>query len=170
MKKIDVDVVEKFAKEKNIDKNKIEEIAESYQGKSQDELMEELINIGKTLQGKEEVVEKFKAFLDENQRKKVENIMSKITAAEVKDKVSSKKIKKSKSEPIKEESSNKKSSKQTPSKDSKSSNGNKGNKDSKSSKDSSSSKSPKSGHNDDNSKSTKKVKKVVKKTKHSHDE
>ena len=39
MKKIDVDAVEKFAKEKNIDKNKIEEIAESYQGKSQDELM-----------------------------------------------------------------------------------------------------------------------------------
>ncbi|MGL4797129.1 MAG: hypothetical protein ACRDB0_03055 [Paraclostridium sp.] len=167
MKKIDVDAVEKFAKEKNIDKNKIEEIAESYQGKSQDELMEELINIGKTLQGKEEVVEKFKAFLDENQRKKVDSIMNKITAAEVKDKVSSKKAKKSKSEPAKEESNSKKSSKQSPSKDSKSS---KGNKDSKSSKDSSSSKSPKSGHSDDTSKSTKKVKKVVKKSKHSSDE
>ena len=32
--KIDQDTLEKFAKEKNIDKNKIEDIANSYQGKS----------------------------------------------------------------------------------------------------------------------------------------
>lgn len=160
MKKIDVDAVERFAKEKNIDKNKIEEIAEGYQGKSQDELMEELINIGKTLQGKEEIVEKFKAFLDENQRKKVDTIMGKISAAEVKDKVSSKKIKKSKSEPLKEDSTNKKSSKTHTSKESKSTKTTKG------SKDSNSNKSPKSGHNDDTSKSNKKVKKIVKRPKH----
>lgn len=97
MKKIDKDAMEKFAKEKNIDKNKIEEIADGYKGKSEDELMDELIKIGKTLQGKEEVVEKFKTFLDENQRKKIDNIMSKIADAESKDKINSKKSKKSKS-------------------------------------------------------------------------
>ena len=111
MKKIDVDAVEKFAKEKNIDKNKKEEIAESYQGKSQDELMDELINIGKTLQGKYEFIDKFKSFLDENQRKKVDAIMSKISEAEAQDKINSKKSKKSKSAPLKDNSSNKKSSK-----------------------------------------------------------
>ena len=44
--------------------------------------MDELINIGKTLQGKEEFIDKFKSFLDENQRKKVDAIMSKISEAE----------------------------------------------------------------------------------------
>jgi len=97
MKKIDKEAMEKFAKEKNIDKNKIEEIADGYKDKSEDELMDELIKIGKTLQGKEEVVEKFKTFLDENQRKKIDNIMSKIADAESKDKINSKKSKKSKS-------------------------------------------------------------------------
>lgn len=153
MKKIDTDAMEKFAKEKNIDKNKIEEIAESYQGKSQDELMEELINIGKTLQGKEEVVDKFKSFLDENQRKKVDAIMSKIAEAEVKDKINSKKLKKSKSENIKEDSANKKSSKSSL------------NKGSKSSKNSSN-----VNNNDESSKSTKKIKKISKKTKHTNNE
>lgn len=104
MKKIDKEAMEKFAKEKNIDKNKIEEIADGYKDKSEDELMDELIKIGKTLQGKEEVVEKFKTFLDENQRKKIDNIMSKIADAESKDKINSKKSKKSKSSdhPIKD--------------------------------------------------------------------
>jgi hypothetical protein len=97
MKKIDKEAMEKFAKEKNIDKNKIEEIADGYKDKSEDELMDELIKIGKTLQGKEEVVEKFKTFLDENQRKKIDNIMSKIADAESNDKINSKKSKKSKS-------------------------------------------------------------------------
>ena len=54
--KIDQETLEQFAKEKNIDKNKIENIANSYQGKSEDELLDELINIGKNLKGKEEVV------------------------------------------------------------------------------------------------------------------
>lgn len=97
MKKIDKEAMEKFAKEKNIDKNKIEEIADGYKDKSEDELMDELIKIGKTLQGKEEVVEKFKTFLDENQRKKIDNIMNKIADAESKDKINSKKPKKPKS-------------------------------------------------------------------------
>jgi hypothetical protein len=97
MKKIDKEAMEKFAKEKNIDKGKIEEIADGYKDKSEDELMDELVKIGKTLQGKEEVVEKFKTFLDENQRKKIDSIMTKISAAEAKDKISSKKAKKSKS-------------------------------------------------------------------------
>ena len=35
-KKIDPETLEKFAKDKNIDKNKIENIANSYQGKSED--------------------------------------------------------------------------------------------------------------------------------------
>ena len=43
--KIDKDTLEKFAKDKNIDKNKIEDIANSYQGKSEDELLDELIKI-----------------------------------------------------------------------------------------------------------------------------
>ena len=37
MKKVDPKTLEKFAKEKNIDKNKVEKIAEGYKGKSEDE-------------------------------------------------------------------------------------------------------------------------------------
>ena len=111
MKKIDKEAMEKFAQEKNIDKGKIEDIANGYKDKSEDELMDELIKIGKTLKGKEEVVEKFKTFLDENQRKKVDSIMNKIANAESKEKVNSKKSKKSKADQSKKESSNKKSNK-----------------------------------------------------------
>ena len=56
MKKIDQKTLEKFAKEKNIDKNKVEKIAEGYKNKSEDELIDELVKIGKNLKGKEEVV------------------------------------------------------------------------------------------------------------------
>lgn len=91
MKKINTDTIEKMAKEKNIDKNKIEEIANGYKGKSESELMDELIKIGKNLKGKEEVVSKFKTFLDDDQRKKLDTIMGKITEAEMKDKFGSKK-------------------------------------------------------------------------------
>lgn len=101
MKKIDTDALEKMAKQKNIDKNKIEKIADSYKGKSQGELMDELVKIGKTLEGKEEVVSKFKTFLDEDQRKKLDNIMSKISEAEVQDKINSKN---SKSKKVKDSS------------------------------------------------------------------
>ncbi len=97
MKKINTDALEKMAKEKNIDKNKIEEIANVYQGKSESELMDELIKIGKNLKGKEEVVSKFKTFLDEDQRKKLDTIMGKITEAEMQDKVGSKKTNSKKS-------------------------------------------------------------------------
>ena len=152
MKKIDVDAVEKFAKEKNIDKNKIEEIAESYQGKSQDELMDELINIGKTLQGKEEFIDKFKSFLDENQRKKVDAIMSKISEAEAQDKINSKKSKKSKSAPLKDNSSNKKSYKSSNNKNTK--NNQPSNQD----------------NSNESSKPTKKFKKISKKTKNNTNE
>ncbi|EQK41805.1 hypothetical protein C672_0743 [[Clostridium] bifermentans ATCC 638] len=148
MKKIDKEAMEKFAKEKNIDKGKIEEIADGYKDKSEDELMDELVKIGKTLQGKEEVVEKFKTFLDENQRKKIDSIMTKISAAEAKDKISSKKAKKSKSS-------------DQPSKDSKNS------KNSNSSK-SDSKKKTKSGKSEkttEESTPSKKVKKIVKKVK-----
>lgn len=144
MKKIDKEAMEKFAKEKNIDKNKIEEIADGYKNKSEDELMDELVKIGKTLQGKEEVVEKFKAFLDENQRKKVDTIMNKIANAEAQEKVNSKKSKKAKSDHSKKELPNKKSNK------------------------SESHKSPKSTNHDqanEESKQNKKVKKVVKRVK-----
>lgn len=82
MKKIDTDSLEKMAKQKNIDKDKIEKIADNYKGKSESELMEELIKIGKNLDGREEVVSKFKAFLDDNQRKKLDTIMDKISDAE----------------------------------------------------------------------------------------
>ena len=92
-KKIDPETLEKFAKEKNIDKNKIENIANSYQHKSEDELLNELIKIGKTLKGKEEVVDKFKNFLDPAQQQKLDSIMSKIADAEVQDKINSKKSK-----------------------------------------------------------------------------
>lgn len=71
MKKLDTESLEKMAKQKNIDKDKIEKMADSYKGKSENELMEELIKIGKNLDGRDEVVSKFKAFLDENQRKKL---------------------------------------------------------------------------------------------------
>ncbi|MEG2246279.1 MAG: hypothetical protein RSC84_02420 [Peptostreptococcaceae bacterium] len=144
MKKIDKEAMEKFAQDKNIDKNKIEEIANGYKDKSEDELMDELVKIGKTLQGKEEVVEKFKAFLDENQRKKVDSIMNKISNSEVQEKINNKKSKKSKSDQTKKESSNKKSNK---------------------SENQKTSKSPKSEHVDDSNKPNKKMKKIIKKVK-----
>lgn len=90
MKKINTEVIEKMAKEKNIDKDQIEKIADGYKGKSESELMDELIKIGKTLEGKEEVVSKLKNFLDDGQRKKIDAIMSKISNAEVKSKSNSK--------------------------------------------------------------------------------
>ena len=81
MKKIDQKTLEKFAKEKNIDKNKVEKIAEGYKNKSEDELIDELVKIGKNLKGKEEVVSKFKNFLDPEQQKKLDSIMTKINNA-----------------------------------------------------------------------------------------
>lgn len=90
MKKINTDALEKMAKEKNIDKNKLEEIANGYKGKSEGELMDELIKIGKNLKGKEEVVSKFKTLLDDNQRKKLDTIMGKIAEAEIQDKFNNK--------------------------------------------------------------------------------
>lgn len=96
MKKVDPKTLEKFAKDKNIDKNKVEKIATAYQGKSESELIDELIKIGKNLKGKEEVVSKFKSFLDPSQQKKLDSIMNKITDAEVQEKIK-KNSKKSKS-------------------------------------------------------------------------
>lgn len=87
MKKVDPKTLEKFAKEKNIDKNKVEKIADGYKGKSEDELIDELVKIGKNLKGKEEVVSKFKSFLDPQQQQKLDTIMNKITDAEVQEKV-----------------------------------------------------------------------------------
>ena len=78
--------------------------------------MDELIKIGKTLEGKEEVVSKFKTFLDENQRKKLDSIMSKISEAELQDKIESKKSKSKKTN----------SSKPTPTKSSPKGSSNKG--------------------------------------------
>ncbi len=97
MKKLNTEALEKMAKEKNIDKDKIEKIADSYKGKSENELMDELVKIGQTLQGREEVVSKFKTFLDEDQRKKLDLIMNKISDAEVQTKLDSKKSKQKKS-------------------------------------------------------------------------
>lgn len=96
MKKIDTESLEKMAKQKNIDKDKIEKIADSYKGKSESELMDELVKIGKTLEGRDEVVSKFKTFLDENQRKKLDIIMGKISDAEIQSKIESKKAKSNK--------------------------------------------------------------------------
>lgn len=87
MKKVDPKTLEKFAKEKNIDKKKVEQIANSYKGKSEDELIDELVKIGKNLKGKEEVVSKFKNFLDPEQQKKLDSIMNKISNAEIQEKV-----------------------------------------------------------------------------------
>ena len=97
MKKVDPKTLEQMAKEKNIDKDKIEKIANNYKGKSENELIDELVKIGKTLEGKEEVISKFKTFLDENQRKKLDTIMNKISEAEVQDKHEHKKTKHKKS-------------------------------------------------------------------------
>jgi len=93
MKKVDTEILEKMAKDKNIDKEKIEKIADGYKGKSEGELMDELVKIGKTLEGKEQVVSKLKAFLNDEQRKKLDAVMDKIYDAEVKDKIESKKNK-----------------------------------------------------------------------------
>ncbi|MCR8746469.1 hypothetical protein [Romboutsia lituseburensis] len=97
MKKLNTDALEKMAKEKNIDKDKIENIANSYKGKSENELMDELVKIGQNLKGREEVVSKFKAFLDDDQRKKLDVIMNKISEAEVQNKIDNKKSKQKKS-------------------------------------------------------------------------
>ena len=91
MKKVDTEILEKMAKDKNINKEKIEKIADGYKGKSEDELMDELVKIGKTLEGKEQVVSKLKAFLNEDQRKKLDSVMDKIYSAEIKDKIENKK-------------------------------------------------------------------------------
>ena len=108
MKKVDTEVLEKMAKEKNINKEKIEKIANGYKGKSEDELMDELVKIGKTLEGKEQVVSKLKAFLNEDQRKKLDSVMDKIYNAEIKDKIESKKNKSTKHiKPISNNNSNK---------------------------------------------------------------
>ena len=88
MKKVDTEILEKMAKEKNI-----------YKGKSEGELMDELVKIGKTLEGKEQVVSKLKAFLNEEQRKKLDSVMDKIYDAEVKDKIENKKGKSKKHNP-----------------------------------------------------------------------
>ncbi len=93
MKKVDTEILEKMAKDKNINKEKIEKIADGYKGKSEDELMDELVKIGKTLEGKEQVVSKLKAFLNEDQRKKLDSVMDKIYNAEIKDKIENKKNK-----------------------------------------------------------------------------
>ena len=93
MKKVNTDILEKMAKEKNIDKDKIEKIADGYKGKSEGELMDELVKIGKTLEGKEQVVSKLKAFLNDDQKKKLDSVMNKIYDAEVKDKIENKKNK-----------------------------------------------------------------------------
>lgn len=59
-------------------------------------MIDELVKIGKNLKGKEEVVSKFKNFLDPEQQKKLDSIMTKINNAEVKEKVKKvKKVKKS---------------------------------------------------------------------------
>ena len=147
MKKINTDALEKMAKEKNIDKDKIEQIANGYKGKSENELMDELVKIGKNLQGKEEVVSKLKAFLDEDQRKKIDNIMDKISQAEIQNKVESKKLKSKKTTQTKKEDPEVES---------------------KPSKKSKSSKSKHSQQSQENTTPTKKTKKVVKKIKKSN--
>ncbi len=85
MKNINQDALNQFAKEKNIDKNKIEEIADSYKGKSENELLDELISIGKHLKGKEEVISKIKPFMDDKQKAKLDMIMDKISQAQLDD-------------------------------------------------------------------------------------
>jgi len=106
MKKLDKSALEKMAKEKNIDKGKIEKMANNYKDKSEDELMSELVKVGKGLEGKEEVVSKFKAFLDEDQQNKLDTIMQKISQAEAEPKT--------KPERKKTSSSTKKTSSQKP--------------------------------------------------------
>ena len=113
MKKVNTEAIEKMAKEKNIDKDKIQQIADGYMGKSENELMDELVKIGKSLQGKEEVVSKLKNFLDDDQRKKIDLIMNKISSAEIQDKVDNKKSKSTKTKPT---SSTTDSSESTPKK------------------------------------------------------
>ena len=146
MKKINTDALEKMAKDKNIDKDKIEQIANGYKGKSENELMDELIKVGKNLQGKEEVVSKLKAFLDEDQRKKIDNIMDKISQAEVQNKIESKKLNSKKS------ATSKKGEPEV---------------DSKTPKKTKSSKSKPSQQTQEDKTPTKKTKKVVKKVKKS---
>lgn len=82
MKNFDKDTMEKLAKSKNIDKQKIENIANKYKGKSENELLSELVKIGKNLKGKDQVVSKLKGFLNEDQAKKLDDVMNKISEAE----------------------------------------------------------------------------------------
>ena len=67
------------------------------QGDHVDELIDELVKIAKNLKGKEEVVSKFKNFLNPEQQQKLDSIMNKISEAEIQDKINSKKSKKSSS-------------------------------------------------------------------------
>ncbi|MBQ6632076.1 MAG: hypothetical protein IJH55_08255 [Romboutsia sp.] len=111
MKKVDTDLLEKMAKEKNIDKEKIEKIADGYKGKSENELIDELVKIGKNLEGKEQVVSKLKAFLNDEQRKKLDAVMDKISDAEIKDKLENKKSKSKKHAPLNDSSTSSNSNK-----------------------------------------------------------
>lgn len=94
MKKVNTETLEKMAKDKNIDKNKIENIANNYKSKSENELIEELIKVGKNLEGKEEVVSKIRNFLNDEQKKKLDSIMEKINENSKPNKKVRKKIKK----------------------------------------------------------------------------
>ena len=98
MKKIDKAKVEKMAEEKNIDKDKIKDSIEQYENKSQEELLDELSKIGEALKGKEEIMEKFKMFLDDKQKKKLDNIMSKLATNDAKKKAQEKKAASKKSQ------------------------------------------------------------------------
>ena len=90
MKKFDKDAFEKMAKNKNIDKEKIETIANNYKGKSENEIINELVKIGRNLDGKEEVISKIKGFLNEKQAKKLDDVMNKISEAEINQKTTKK--------------------------------------------------------------------------------
>ncbi len=90
MKKFDKDALEKMAKNKNIDKEKIETIANNYKGKSENEIINELVKIGRNLDGKEEVISKIKGFLNEKQAKKLDDVMNKISEAEINQKTTKK--------------------------------------------------------------------------------
>ncbi|MEJ8552887.1 hypothetical protein [Tepidibacter sp. Z1-5] len=69
---------EKKLKDANLDKEKLknmkEKVKKDYQGKSEDELMDELKKISKKIDNKDKILKKLKPFLNKKQQEKLDKI------------------------------------------------------------------------------------------------
>ncbi|MCT4508409.1 MAG: hypothetical protein N4A48_06550 [Tepidibacter sp.] len=73
---------EKKLKDANLDKEKLKKIKnkvkKDYEGKTEDELMEELKKVSKKLDNKDKVLKKLKPFLNKKQQQKLDKVMKEL--------------------------------------------------------------------------------------------